>query len=340
MDILHGTSLEAQKLHRQSIVIDLHADTLLLVFKFGYNLRKKHRNLLPLSPFIYHVDIPRMRSGGVSSIGFAAPLLSFRMNRRPGKVVRGLRKVARWAESMRHWLVMAKSAGAIEDAHRSGLPSFFLTLEGAQGIDTSIEGLREYRELGLLSIAPAHLTRADTAYPSTRRRWKNCPLPKLGFELIEKMEENGLIVDLAHMAERSFIDAVAACKKPPIVSHTGVYGVKPIWRNLSDYEIKCIAGKNGVIGVIFHPGFLARWPLSSLDCIVSHIKYLLKLVGDDVVALGSDFDGWVPGMPTDLRDISHMPRLTERLLREGIPADSIRKILGGNALRVIEEVCG
>jgi membrane dipeptidase len=340
MEILHGTSLEAKKLHRQSIVIDLHTDTLLLVFKFGYNLRKKHKNFLPLSPFFYHVDIPRMRAGGVSSIGFAAPVLSFNLNRRPGKVLRGLRKVIRWAESMRHWLVMARSGSAIEEAHRSGQPSFFLTLEGAQGIETSLEGLREYREVGLLSIAPAHLTRSDTAYPSTRRRWKNKPLPKLGFELIENMEEAGLIVDLAHMAERSFVDAVGACKKPPIVSHTGVVGVKPSWRNLSDYEIKCIADKNGVIGVIFHPGFLARWPVASLDCIVSHIKYLLKLAGDDVVALGSDFDGWVMSMPTDLRDVSHMPRLTERLLREGIPADSIRKILGGNALRVIKEVCG
>ncbi len=340
MEILHGTSLEAQKLHRQSIVIDLHADTLLLVFKFGYNLRKKHRNILPLSPFFYHVDIPRMRAGGVSSIGFAAPVLSFNLNRRPGKVQHALRKVSRWAEGMRHWLVMARSGSDIEAAHRSGSISFFLTLEGAQGIETSIGGLRDYRKLGLMSIAPAHLTRCDAAYPSTRKKWKNRPLPKLGFELIEKMEDVGMIVDLAHMAERSFIDAVGACKKPPFVSHTGAYGVKPSWRNLSDYEIKCIAKKNGVIGVIFHPGFLARGPLSSLDCIVAHIKYLLKLVGDDVIALGSDFDGWVPSMPTDLRDISHMPRLTERLLREGIPADSIRKILGGNALRVIKEVCG
>jgi membrane dipeptidase len=276
----------------------------------------------------------------VSSVGFAAPVLSFRLNRRPGKLLRGLRKVARWAEGMRHWLVMARSGSAIEEAHRSRRPSFFLTLEGAQGIDTSLSGLRQYRELGLLSIAPAHLTRCDVAYPSTRKRWKNRPLPRLGFELIEQMEEAGLIVDLAHMAERSFVDAVGACKKPPMVSHSGLYGVKPSWRNLSDYEIKCIAEKNGVIGVIFHPGYLTRGIVSSMDCIVAHIKYLLKLAGDDVVALGSDFDGWVMSMPTDLKDISYMPRLTERLLREGIPADSIRKILGGNALRVIKEVCG
>jgi len=340
MEILHGTSLEARKLHRQCIVIDLHADTLLLVFKFGYNLRKKHRNLLPLSPFFNHVDIPRMREGGVSSMAFAAPVPSFRLNRRPGKVLRGLHKVARWAEGMRHWLVMARSGSAIEEAHRSGRLSFFLTLEGSRGVDGSLQGLREYRDLGLLSITLAHLTRCDAAYPSMRKKWKNRPLPGAGFELIEKMEEAGLIVDLAHMAERSFIDAVGACTKPPIVSHAGAYGIKPGRRNLSDFEIKCIAEKNGIIGVIFHPGYLTRGLRSSSDCVVAHIKYLLKLVGDDVVALGSDFDGWVPSMPTDLRDVSGLPRLTERLLREGIPVDSIRKILGGNALRVIKEVCG
>ncbi|NIM20295.1 MAG: hypothetical protein GTO51_08705 [Candidatus Latescibacteria bacterium] len=340
MKILHGTSLEAQKLHRQSIVIDLHADTLLLVFKLGYNLKKRHKNRIPLSPLCYHVDIPRMREGGVDAIGFSAPTLPFNIARRPGKVLRTIEKVSRWARGMRHWIVMVRSASAIREAHRSGLPSFFLTLEGAHGISATLEDLRRYRELGLLSITLAHLTRSDLAYPSTWGRWKHYRFPREGIALIEKMEEAGIIVDLAHVAERAFVDAIGACKKPPIVSHTGVSGVRPSWRNLSDYEIKCVAEKNGIIGVIFYPGFLTRSIVASLDCVVAHIKYLLKLVGDDVIALGSDFDGCVASMPRDLRDISYMPRLTERLLREGIPVDSIRKILGGNALRVIQEVCG
>ncbi len=340
MTLLHGISLEAQKLHRQSVVIDLHADTLFLVFKLGYNIRKKHRNPLPLSPFVFHVDIPRMREGGVSSIGFTVPAPPFNVVRTEGKVLRAVEKVSHWAETMRHWLVMVRSASEIIEAHRGGVPSFFLTLEGAHGLTGRIEELRRCREAGLVSITLAHLTRCEAAYPSTFGRWKGRKLPKLGFSLIEKMNEVGIIVDLAHMAERAFIDAVSVCKKPPIVSHTGVRGMRAIWRNVSDYEIKCVAEKNGVIGVIFYPGFLTRSPVASLDCIISHIRYLLRLVGDDFIALGSDFDGWVPSMPWNLRDIRYLPRLTERLLREGIPIDSIRKILGGNALRVIQEVCG
>ncbi len=339
MEILHGTSLEAKKLHQQSIVIDLHADTLFLVFKFGYNLRKRHRNPLPLSPLFYHVDIPRMREGGINAIGFSAPAIQLNIARRPGKVLKAVEKTARWADGMRHWLVMARSGSAIEEAHRLGLPAFFLTLEGAHGLSGDIEELRKCRELGLLSITLAHLTRSNAAFPSLWGRWKDRRLPKQGYSLIEKMEEVGIIIDLAHVAERSFVDAIAACKKPPIVSHTGISGVKPSWRNLSDYEIKCVAERNGVIGVIFYPGFLTRSIVAKLDCVVAHIKYLLRVAGDDVIALGSDFDGWVASMPRDLRDISYMPRLTEKLLREGIPVDSIRKILGGNALRVIKEVC-
>ncbi len=112
-----------------------------------------------------------------------------------------------------------------------------------------------------------------------------------------------------------------------------------MWRNISDYEAKMVAEKGGVLGVIFYPGYLTSTSDRSLEIVMVNIRHLLHLVGDDFIGLGSDFDGWVSSLPRDLRDVSYLPRLTDRMLREGIPIDSIRKILGANALRVIREVC-
>ncbi|UCH82692.1 MAG: membrane dipeptidase [Candidatus Latescibacterota bacterium] len=332
-------SREAWQIHEHSIVIDLHADTLFLVFMFGYRMGARHRNPFPRSPFIYHVDIPRLREGGVTAIGLTAPVIPLNILRRRGSVLRAIQKVDRWAGTMRTQLVMARSGADILKAREKGVPAFFLTLEGAHGVRGELEEIEAFKRHGLVSIGLAHLTRSPKAYPNRRARWRERRLPEAGYALIEKMEATGLIVDLAHVASRSFLDAVEFCKKPPIVSHTGFQSMKPMWRNISDYEAKRVAKKDGVLGVVFHPGYLTRSRNRSLDCVIENIRFLLKTVGDDFVALGSDFDGWVPSMPTDMGDVSYLPRLTDRMLRDGIPVDSIRKILGGNAMRVIREVC-
>lgn len=333
-------SREARKIHEQAIVVDLHADTLFLVFTFGYRLERKHRNRFPRSPFCCHVDIPRMHAGGVNVIGFSLPVLSFSPTRRRGGVGRSLREIGKWAAARESHIHLLRDPDDVLAAREKGIPSFFLSCEGAHGIGTDLEELRHYRALGLWSITLAHLTPCRAAPPSFLSRWRNRPLPREGFDLIRKMEAARMVVDLAHCGERAFIDAVETCTLPPIVSHTGVRGTRSMWRNISDYAAKKIADKNGVIGVIFYPGFLTRSLFDTVDCVVATISYLMRIVGDDFIALGSDFDGWIPSLPGGLGDISRMPLLTDRLLREGIPADSVKKILGGNALRVLREVCG
>ncbi|UCG51511.1 MAG: membrane dipeptidase [Candidatus Latescibacterota bacterium] len=339
MKPLSDISREAWQIHEHSVVIDLHADTLFLVFLFGYRMEKRHRNPLPSSPFCYHVDIPRLRDGGVTAVGLTAPAVPLNILRRGDTIGRAIRKVDRWSQTVRSQLVMARTAHDILQAREKGLPAFFLTLEGSHGVRADSNEIETYKKNGLVSIGLAHLTRSPGAFPSRRVKWRDLHLPKLGYSLIERMEAVGLIVDLAHVASRSFLDAVEFCRRPPIVSHTGFQSVKPMWRNISDYEAKRVAQKNGVLGVIFHPGYLTSKRDRSIECVMENIRHLLKLVGDDFIALGSDYDGWVPSMPRELRDISCLPRLTDRMLREGIPVDSIRKILGGNALRVIREIC-
>ncbi len=339
MKRLPDISREAWQIHEHSIVIDLHADTLFLVFFSGYRMTSRHRNPFPSSPFCYHVDIPRLREGGVTAIGFTAPAIPLTILRHGNTVQRAIEKVNRWAQTVRSQLVMARTGADILQARERGLPAFFLTLEGAHGIRGGAEEIGAFKRDGLVSIGLAHLTRSSNAFSNRRSKWRDRPLPEAGYALIEKMEAAGLIVDLAHMASRSFLDAVEFCKRPPIVSHTGLQSMKPMWRNISDYEAKRVAKKDGVVGVVFYPGYLTSSRNRSIECVIENIRFLLKVVGDDFIALGSDFDGWVPSMPEGLGDVSCLPRLTDRMLKDGIPVDSIRKILGGNALRVIREVC-
>ena len=334
-----GISQEAWQIHEHSVVIDLHADTLFLVFLLRYRMEKRHRNPFPSSPFIGHVDIPRLREGGVTAIGFTVPAVPAKILRPGATIQKAIDRAVRWSSTVHNQLRLARTAADILEAREKGIPSFFLTLEGSHAIRCRPGEVGGYKKSGLTSIGLAHLTRSDAAYSNRRARWSERALPKLGCTLIEQMEDARLVVDLAHMASRSFLDAVEHCKRPPIVSHTGFRSVKPMWRNISDYEAKRVAEKGGVLGVIFYPGYLTTSRDHSLECVMQNIRHLLHLVGDDFIGLGSDFDGWVSSMPGDLRDVSEIPRLTDRMLREGIPIDSIRKILGGNALRVIREVC-
>jgi membrane dipeptidase len=339
MKPIPGISQEAWQIHEHSVVIDLHADTLFLVFFLRYRMEKRHRNPFPSSPFIGHVDIPRLREGGVTAVALTVPAIPWKILRPAGTIQNAIERAVRWSSSYRAQLKLARSAADILDAREKGIPAFFLTLEGSHAIRCAPGEIEGYKRSGLTSIGLGHLANADAAYSNRKTRSSDLPLPKLGYTLIEEMEAAGLIVDLAHVASRCFLDAVEHCKKPPIVSHTGFRSVKSMWRNVSDYEAKRVAEKGGVLGVIFYPGFLTASRDRSLECVMQNIRHLLRLVGDDFIALGSDFDGWISSLPRGMRDVSDLPKLTDRMLHEGIPIDSIRKILGGNALRVIREVC-
>jgi len=194
-----------------------------------------------------------------------------------------------------------------------------------------------YKKAGLTSIGLAHLTRSDAAYRVAANAGKT-GAPKLGHTLIEEMEAVRLIVDLAHVASRCFVDAVEFCKRPRSFPTRG-FRASNRCGETSPTSRPSASQKKGGDGSDFLPGYLTRTRDRSIEVVLENIRHLRRLVGDDFIALGSDFDGWVASMPRELRDVSYMPRLTDRMLREGIPIDSIRKILGGNALRVIREVC-
>ena len=170
-------------------------------------------------------------------------------------------------------------------------------------------------------------------------------LTDLGKQVVERMIELGMLIDLSHctpIARQQIYEIVDASGKhtPLVASHVGAYGINPSPYNLTDREIKRIARDGGVIGVIFMPYWLMpRESGQGLNFISRHIQHLIEVGGDEVAGIGTDFDGFTTP-PDDLDNASQMPRLTQRLVADGHGEVSIKKILGENALRVIRQGWG
>jgi membrane dipeptidase len=192
------------------------------------------------------------------------------------------------------------------------------------------------------------------------------------------MNELGMIVDISHVGEKTFYDALRITTKPVIASHSCTYALCPVPRNLTDDQIKLIGKNGGVIHLNFYSGFVdssfreknnafirkhqaekeellkqnpsdfyANLKLHekykaeidnvrpSLTLLIDHLDHIVKLIGTDHVGIGSDFDG-INSSPRELNDVTDMPLITEELLKRGYSKKDIRKILGGNFIRVFK----
>ncbi len=170
-------------------------------------------------------------------------------------------------------------------------------------------------------------------------------LTELGRKVVEKMIELGMMIDISHstpVARKEIYDIIDASGKrvPLFATHVGAYEIAPSPYNLSDWEIRRIARDGGVIGVIFMPYWLMpKESAQGLNFISRHIEYLIQTGGEDVVGIGTDFDGFTTP-PDDLDNASQMPRLTQRLVVDGLSEVQIKKVLGANALRAIRQTWG
>ena len=164
-------------------------------------------------------------------------------------------------------------------------------------------------------------------------------LTSLGKDLVRLLNTHKVFVDLAHASRETFFDALSVHDKsqPLLVSHTGVNAVHRIWRNIDDDQIKAIADTGGVVGILFEKSFIG--PNANVEGIVDHIEHVIRVTGEDHVALGSDFDGFIRP-PRDLVEPYYIPRLVEEMLIRGWKEGRIGKVLGGNFLRALKLLRG
>jgi len=319
-------SARARALHDDAIVIDLHVDSLLWPRD------------LTLSEQGGQLDFERMRRGGLDAAAFTLPTAFFGLaglkafhDRWPlatwfsrwERLIYQLGKMRSWIEE--DAIALATTADGIRRNHDRGALSAFHGIEGAHALERDVRRVGEVARRGVVFIGPVHL--ADNDYGGSSSGTDR-GLTELGRDLIREMNREGVLLDLAHASPATFDDAIALTELPPLVSHTGVRGVNDSWRNLSDAQIRAVARRGGVIGIMLAPPAL-REP--SLEEALRHIEHVIEIAGEDAVALGSDFDGYV----SPPIDAAGLPALTELMLEHDYSEERVRKILGENALRIL-----
>ncbi|MBD5632368.1 MAG: membrane dipeptidase [Clostridia bacterium] len=214
-----------------------------------------------------------------------------------------------------------------------------LTVENLGFIGEDLSRLTELKASGVKmaslvwnfenSLAAPNLIFKD-GLPQFERR-NDMGLTKLGREAVERLRELKIIIDISHLSDGGAEEILSTSKEPVVASHSNAAEVCNVSRNLTDAQIKKVADSGGVIGVNFCKDFLG--PGDTFDCVLRHVKHIINVGGEDVVALGSDFDG-IPA-PPGLEDCARMPNLLEYLSKE-IPFGALEKLCFKNFLRVLK----
>ncbi len=333
-------SAAARALHDDCLVVDLHCDTLLSQRLYGYDPTRRHKNRLPYSPLTYQADIPRLQDGGVGAVALGIVVNPLRRRSGPNAIRRALVDMAGWEERAPEAVAVIDTADDIEAARADGKIAIFAGLEGAHGLDTRLEDLAEFREAGLRYVGLSHFTRNPAA--TNAFGWGSNDrdgLTDYGRDLVDELNDQKILVDLAHINRPGYMEICARTKAPLLVTHTGVRGAYDVWRNIDDEQLRAVADTGGVVGIIFAPAYLKAGFTCSLREVVHHIKHVIDVAGEDHVGLGTDVDGFVT-LPPDFPDVSAMPLLTQYMLEEGLTEEQVRKCLGANTLRAFREVCG
>jgi len=356
----------ARKLASEMIGIDTHEDTIQRVFY-------AHTDLFQRST-TGHVDFPRLREGGMHAPFFALWVPTYYGGAEAVRRTLDLRDAMQGVlDGHKDQIELATTAGDIERIVKSGKISIFLTIEG--GDDLAV--LRMYYRMGIRSMTLSHFKNNNWADSSTDKPVHN-GLTDFGKDVVREMNRLGMVVDVSHISDKAFYDALAVSSKPVILSHSSCRAISDIPRNATDDMIRALAKNGGVIGINFGEGFISpkdadrlratitamttapvltgkalddyaakefekemipSKSFATIEDVVAHIDHVVKIAGIDHVGIGSDFDG-ITGPPQGLEDVSKMPALIAALLKHGYSERDIKKIMGENHLRVIRAVTG
>jgi membrane dipeptidase len=336
-----GVSVEACELLLASHFIDLHCDLEVPVRVVGYRPERHHGVASRVRPFAGHTDYPRIREAGLTGVVYDIATNVFRpaANRLATTLANVERAAARIAAHPDHLALVTDRAG-YDRAREAGLTAMWLSLQGGNAVSADPSVLDGPFGQRLHRITLIHLTSSDLGGTNSPGLVGDGGLTALGRDVVARCNAAKILVDLAHSGRVSFFDAleVHAPDLPPIVSHTGVSAVRPHWRNLDDEQIRAIADRGGVVGIMYQSSFLApvRWTCSRA-AIVAHLQHVVDLVGEDFAAIGTDYDGMIVP-PHDLLDVTHHPLLVQDLLDRGWSGERIGKVLGGNYLRVVAAI--
>ncbi len=333
------------ELHARLVIADLHADSVL----WGRDLNQRGS--------YGHVDVPRLVEGNVALQVFGVVtqtprnmnternddrtddirLLAMAQKWPPAtwtslkaRAVYQARRLERAVQASNGKLTLIRSRGDLDrflERRGSGRTvAAMIGLEGMHALEGKLESIDELFDAGFRMMAPAHFF--DTALAGSAHGVEKGGLTELGRQAIRRMEAKGITLDLAHISPKAFDEALAIAKKPVVVSHTGVRGTCDNTRNLSDAQLSAVAKNGGVVGIGYWSTAVCG---DDAAAIARAIRHAVSVAGIDHVGIGSDFDGAV----STPFDAAGLVELTDALLAAGFGEDELRKLMGGNALRVL-----
>lgn len=378
------TDEEVMRVHRSALLIDTHND-----------VTSKTVTGFDIGPLATsgHTDVVRMKQGGMGAQFFAVYVSAGYVNSN-----HAANRTLQMIDTVRHDIVdghpndfmFATSVAGIQAAHEQGKIAALMGIEGGHAIEDSLRLLRDYYLLGVRYMTLTHSNTNDWADSSgdfTNPEVKHHEgLTDFGKDVVREMNRLGMMVDISHVADKTFWAALAVSKAPIFASHSSCRALSNVPRNMTDEMIVALAKKGGVVQINFSCDFLSQavadagrvgrdqnaalrdrmrkesegktlssdqrqalmakireemgikpGPRATLADVVAHIDHVKRIAGVDAVGIGSDFDG-VGCTPEGLDDVSKFPNLTRALLEKGYSAEDIRKIYGGNLLRVMRAV--
>lgn len=370
------TEAEVRRVHKSALVLDTHNDVTSRTVS-GFDIGKAAGD--------GHTDIVRYRAGGFGAQFFAVYVAANYVEGN-GSARRALEMI----DTVRYDIIaknpkdfeLALTADDIVRIHKKGKIASLMGIEGGHAIEDSPRLLRDFYQLGIRYMTLTHSNTNHWAGSSGDLDGRTKGLTPLGKDIVKEMNRLGMMVDISHVSDKTFWDALEVSAAPLIASHSSCRAISNIPRNMTDEMIVALAKKGGVVHVNFGCEFLSQKsantssfgnpavrekiaaamkdfngtagerrvrtrevakemglktvPATLADA-VAHIDHIVKIAGIDAVGIGADYDG-VECVPEGLDDVSKMPNLTRALLENGYSAKDIRKIYGGNLLRVMRLV--
>lgn len=331
-----GVSDRALELCLDADLIDLHIDTFIPVRLWGYDILTHHYNGPLAGRFFGHLDVPRMQEQGVTGAMWSITTNPFRpAANRFAVLTKNRARYQAMVEATGGKLAIASTPAAYADVRRAGAMAVLPAIQGGNAL-TAAPDLDAWLSDGWLTrVTIVHLVDSNygaTSSPLAMRKGRD--LSQEGTRLIAALNRHRVFVDLAHIAAPAFWLAVEAHDKsqPLIATHTGVSGVVPHWRNLDDAQVRAIGQTGGVVGVIYARNFMGRRDgPTDVHMVAEHLEHIVRVAGEEVPAIGSDYDGAVVP-PEGARDGMGHVRLVHALIERGWEELAIRRVLGQNFL--------
>lgn len=327
-------------LHKEAVVVDTHSDTL------GQLIPQRRRGQKPRKlgerSETGKIDLPKLIEGGITCQAFG--MYTGVSPDYPLALKTALQMVDAFYTSIeenKDKFVQVRNYEEIVRAKEEKKVGGLLTIEGSEPLMGDLGLLRVFHKLGVRILSFTWNWRTEFADGLSASRTEG-KLTQMGIEAVEELRRLGIVLDVSHITDACFWDIVENTKVPFIASHSNCRELCDVPRNLTDDMLRALAEKGGVTGMNYLGFFVVpREKLgteykATVEDLVDHIDHVVKVVGPDYVGLGSDFDGG--GGLVGLEDTSKVPNITRIMVKRGYSDEDIKKILGGNHLRVFEQV--